>query len=172
MLSILSQALRRHKHLRMNRRCQRMQALHQRARGRVQKLIVDAVHSPVFCGFGLLPPALGDDLFQRHTISGAAPRGHNHVRIGGGYFFFRRMFSRLAKEASAGGFHQFRHPCLRKNQRLAPLFAINQRPLRARRPLPHGLDLLFHPCHQRLCLAATAPRASNPMIRAIIMMSL
>src|SRR5216684_3977522 len=145
----LSQALGRRKQLRMNRRRQRMQTLNQRTGGRIKKLIIDAVHASVLCRLRLFPSALWDDLLQRHSVARAAPRSHDHIRIGRGNFFFSHLFSGASQKPSTSRLHQFGYPCLRKNQRLAPLFAINQRPRNAHRLLPHGTHFLFHPCHHR-----------------------
>src|SRR5689334_19010877 len=132
------------KALRMNGRSQCLQPVQQRAGWRVQKLVIDAIHSTLPCCFGLLPATADNNLFQRHAIPRAAPCRHDNVWIRVGDFFFRELFPRFAEEPSARGFHQFGHPALRQNQRLAPLLTIDQRLRYRSHLLAHRLNLLLH----------------------------
>src|SRR3954467_15213786 len=72
-------ALRLSKELKVNRVCQRLQPINERGAGRVQELVVDAVHATVARCRRLRPPALLHDLLQRDAIARTAPGGNDHV---------------------------------------------------------------------------------------------
>src|SRR5579871_6781407 len=66
-----------------------VQSVRQRARGRVQQLVVDTEDAARFCRGQLLPLSLHNKLLQRHAIAGAAPGGEEGVRLRRGNFFPR-----------------------------------------------------------------------------------
>src|SRR5947209_3972844 len=69
------------KKFRMNRMRQRVEAVEESGRGRIQKLIADAEDASTSGGGGLLPTTPGNYFFQGHAVTRATPGGNDHFRI-------------------------------------------------------------------------------------------
>src|SRR6266849_9080480 len=115
----------------MNRRRQCPQTQDEGGGGSVQQFVANTIdaarlHSPRF-----LPATVADDLFQWNPVAGSAPGSDHHVWIVGRNRFRRPLGTRLTQKLTARGFHQFRNPLLRRNQRLTPFLAKNARTLLA-----------------------------------------
>ena len=124
---------------------QRIQALKQRGRGRIEIFVAYAEDATCQGRGGWLPRAAGDDFFQRHAIARAAPCGHDHFRVECGDVCEGNPAAGCAHEFSTGGFHQFSHPRLRSDQRFAPLLAEDSR---ARQSTGRGANIFDTALHR------------------------
>ena len=76
---------------------QRLQALQQRGRGRVQKFVAYAIHAAGERSGRALPASLGNDFFQRDALARAAPGGNDHLRIELSDLFGRDLLAGMPK---------------------------------------------------------------------------
>src|SRR4051812_43476049 len=108
--------------LRMERVGDGTQAADHGRSGSVEQFVGDAEDARVLCRRKCGPLAVLNNLFQRHAVPGAAPRGQddvgtritNEIRI--------RRLSRTSYELSPRGFDQLGDPSLRRDDRLPPFF--------------------------------------------------
>jgi hypothetical protein len=100
--------------------------------GGIEKLVGNAEDTMFANGLEMVPVALRDDSFERDSISGSAPGEEENVRVGRGYDLRARVSARFAKISAAAGFNQFCDPGLGVDERLAPLFAVDDGRLHAR----------------------------------------
>src|SRR5581483_465768 len=105
--------------LRVNRGCQRVQALDQRWSRRVQEFVADAIHPPVPDRAQFTPLTAIDDLLQWYTIPGATPRSDDDLGIALAHVFAGGPLARFAHELASSRFHQLGHPGLRRDHGIA-----------------------------------------------------
>jgi hypothetical protein len=96
----------------MDRRRERIKARYEGGAGRIQIFIIDAEDAVVPGRVRLCPATRGNDLLQRHPVSGAAPCRNDHVRILLPHRLLIRMMARRSHEDSPAGLNQFGHPRL------------------------------------------------------------
>ena len=72
-------------------------------------------------------PRCSTIFLQGDAISGATPGGDDDVGLRIRYVFGGGSLAGLAEESAAGRFDQFSYPGLRRDERLAPLFAEDER---------------------------------------------
>ncbi len=138
------------------------QPIDQIAGWRVQQFVVDTEDATVANRRQILPLALLNDFLQRHAITRSAPGGNHDFGPRLSDRFERRGLTGLAEKSSARGFDQFRHPRLRSNQRLAPLFAEHQRTAVSRdRERANLFDSVLHALDNFLRLRARVEDPAN-----------
>src|SRR5437868_7677259 len=71
----------RRKLIRVNCRSQRMQALQECWRGRIQKLVADTINAPLSYRVQVGPTAITNNFLQRHPITGSAPGCNQDVGV-------------------------------------------------------------------------------------------
>ena len=129
----------------MNRRRQRVETRNQRGCGSVQKFVGNAVNLRLPDRGSLRPSALAHDFCERHALTGSAPGRNDDLGIQSNYFFGGNLPARRAQKFAARCLYQFRHPALRCDDRLTPLFAEHAFSAQRAHLYPYALNLSLHP---------------------------
>src|SRR4051794_40115850 len=111
--------------LRMDRVCQRMQAMDKGGCGCIEEFVSEAVNAAAVSGGGVLPMAVADDLLEGDAVSGTAPGGDDDLGVFFGDLFGCGLLAWGTEEGASGGFDEFDDPELRVDEGLAPFFAVN-----------------------------------------------
>ena len=91
----------------------------------VEVLVGDAKDASLADGLEMVPISLSDDAVEGDAIPCTAPGKEENVGIGRGYLFRRGVGAGDAEVAATGGFDQLGDPVLGVDERLAPLFAVD-----------------------------------------------
>jgi hypothetical protein len=101
------------------------QASQERVGRGVEELVGDAEDSALTDSFEGLPAALLDDAVEGNAIPCSAPGEEEDVRVGGCDLFGGGVVAGGAEIVAAGGFDEFGDPGLGVDERLAPLFTVD-----------------------------------------------
>jgi hypothetical protein len=101
------------------------QAKQDAGRGAVEPFVCNAKDAALPHSAQVLPAAPFNDTLERHAITRAAPAEDHRVGIGSSDGLRSGLLGGGAEELSAGSFDQLCDPGLRMDERLAPLFAID-----------------------------------------------
>ncbi len=91
----------------------------------VEELVGDAEDAALTNSLEVMPVALSDDAFERDAVPCSAPGEEEDVGIGGRDLSWSCVGTGCAEVLASGGFDEFGNPRLGVDERLAPLFAVD-----------------------------------------------